>query len=189
MIKSGDTLMNARSGMTACVLGLCCCATLPVVSAGEYTSAYVTEFKGGLPGTVFKSIDSTGKVSYSTSWPEDTVAIQAIPIEPGPSAAHQADNRQRFQKIKHAAEGMARAREKRQAQREEQEKKRLERLALQRAAKPQVYVERVYVGWHPLWWSSHRHGHRAMWPHKIAHPSLRRGDFTRGGPLQPRAFN
>ena len=140
----------------------------PVFAVGNM-EGYVTECKMDLPTTVYKTIDSAGKVSYSSNWPADTVSVEAIPIGPAPTEAVRQELRERYDRIRRTARDLSDAREQRLAEREEQEKKRLQRLALQRAAQPQVYEKRIYVGWRPLWWPSPHAGRHHGQFHK--HPS------------------
>ena len=155
------------------------------VFAAEDIAGYVTEFIADSPTTVYKIIDSDGKVSYASGRPADSVSVEAISIGPAPSEAVRQDLRERYDRIRRTAQDLSDAREQRQAEREAQEKKRLERLALQRAARPQVVERRVYVGWRPLWWPS-PHAGRDHGPfHK--HPShVARGPgLAPGIPLGP----
>ena len=156
----------------------------PLHAAGD-TAGYVTELTADLPTTVYKTIDSDGKVSYSSHWPADTVSVEAISIGPSPTEALRQNQRERYDRIRRTAEDLSDARERRQAEREEQEKKRLQRLALQRAARPQVYERRVYVGWRPLWWPLPHAGPHHGSPHK--HPSRVVGGpgLAPGTPLGP----
>ena len=150
-----------------------------------YTGSYVTEFKGKTPAAVYKSVDDDGMVSYSSSWPTDTLSIEQITITPGPTEAVRQGNQERFQKIKQTMLELAEAREQRQAERDKREKERLERLALQRSVQPKVYERRVYVGWNPLWWTFPRAGHPGKSTHhKLHHPNHRTGR-TPGVPLGP----
>ena len=154
------------------------------VDAG-YATAYLAEFPGDMPGPVYKSVDAGGQVTYSTHWPRDTVSIEEIAIEPGPSNERIDANRQRYGQLRQAAVDLGKAREKRQAEREEKERKRLERLALQRSARPRVYERTVYVGWHPLWWNYPRPGWHRERAHGYAAPIHRSRDLPRGSPLGP----
>lgn len=156
----------------------------PVFAAGN-NIGYVTEFTADLPTTVYKTTDSDGNVSYSSNLPADTVRIEAIPIGPAPTAAVRQDLRERYDRIRRTARNLSDAREQRQAEREEQEEKRLKRLALQRAARPQVYERRVYVGWRPLWWPLPHAGrhHRPFQKHPS--PVVRGPGLAPGIPLGP----
>ena len=123
-------------------------------SAGDEAS-YVADFKGEFPESVYKSIDASGHVAYSGTRAQDAVSVEAIALQPRPSAAALERTRHRFEQISKTAQELARAREMRLAEREEREMKRLERLALQRSAAPQVYERKVYLGWYPWWPYSH----------------------------------
>ena len=159
-------------------------SVLETAVAAEVPASYVTEFESELPEAVYKSVDGRGRVTYSRNRPEDTVMIEEITIEPGPPAEYIEDSRQRYGKLRKAAAELAEYREKRLAEREEEEKKRLERLALQRSARPQVYERRVYVGWNPLWWSyPHKVHHRV--PYKRASHPQHGSAPLRSTPLQP----
>ena len=94
---------------------------------------------------VFKFTDSNGNINYSSSIPNDFTAVEQIVIDSPPSVAHVEDTRERLDKLKTTAMELSKAREKRQAIREEKEIKQLQRLALLNRAKPQpVYQQNVY---------------------------------------------
>jgi len=165
--------------------GLALISAVQSLNASGYKALYATEYGSGYaPAVVYKSVDSTGKVTYSTTWPEDTVAIEEVAIKPGPSDEYVEDTRHRHEKIRETAQALTEAREKRAAKREEEEKKRLENLALRRSARPQVYERKVYVGWNPLWRLHPPVAHYGKYPHKYPSHPLRRPGLSRGIPLR-----
>ncbi len=135
-----------------------------------YATGYLTSYGTGnyMSSAVYKTVDSDGKVTYSTSLPRDSVSIQQITIIPGPADEYVEDTRQRLDRIRQTAQALTEAREKREAQRDKAAKERLERLALQRSARPQVYETKVYVGWNPLWWPRKPRAHFGSYPQKPA---------------------
>jgi len=177
--------MTVCFSLTASMLGLVLISALLPLYASGYNASYTTEYGAGYtPEAVYKSVDSTGKVTYSTSWPDDTVAIEEVAIKPGPAEEYVEDTRQRHEKIREAALALTEARVKREADREEKEKKRLEKLALQRSARPQVYERKVYVGWNPLWRWRHPAAHYRKYHDKFPSRPLRKPGLSRGVPLR-----
>ncbi len=177
--------MTVRYSQTACMLGLLLISALQPLYASGYMTTYATEYASGcIPKAVYKSVDSTGKVTYSTTWPRDTVAIEEIAIKSGPSAGYIEETRQRHEKISEAVLELTEAREKRETAREAEENKRLERLALQRSARPQVYERKVYIGWNPLWRSYPPVGHYGKYPHKHPSQPVHRPGLSRGIPIR-----
>ncbi len=180
--------MTARFKQTAIML-----ATVLEVAAGPlHATGYMTVYSGDAPVPVYKSVDSSGKVSYSSARPRNAVALEQIRLEPGPSAESIDQARQRHEKIMATARELAATREQREAEREEEEMKRLERLALQRSIRPKVYERRIYVGWNSIWkpYPSVQRGHKYPYPlsqpsHPRRHPGLSTG-ITLGTGLVPR---
>ena len=171
------------------VTGLMMPAMFTSAAYAQDSTTYLTEFKADIPVAVYKSVDAAGRITYSTDWPDDTVSIEEIPIAPGPSDQRIEANRQRGGQLRQAALGLSKAREQRLAEREEKEKKRLERLALQRSARPPVCERPVYVGWHPRWWVYPHAGWHRAWPHGHAAAGHRGSrDLQRGSPLHPNIF-
>lgn len=177
--------MHVRYSLVASMLGLLLITAVEPLFASGYMTSYATEYPSGYtPKAVYKSVDSTGKITYSTIWPTDTVAIDEIAIKPGPAAEYVEDSRQRLEKIRETALELTKAREKRAADREQAEKERLERLALQTSARPQVYERIVYVGWSPHWRLYPPIGHYGEHHHKYpSHPAHKPG-LSRGIPLR-----
>lgn len=174
--------MHIRFSFKAPMLGIILITVVQPLLASGYLLPYTTEYPSGYaPKAIYKSVDSAGKVTYSTTWPKDTVTVKEIAIKPGPTTEYVDDTRQRHEKIKDAALQLMEAREKREANREQEQNKRLERLALQQSAQPKVYERPVYVGWNPLWWphrvKSHRH-------HKYPSHPVQRPGLSRGLPLR-----
>ncbi len=167
------------------VAGVIALALARPASAAQDVAGYVTEFERESPAVVYRSIDDTGRVSYSTALPGDSVSVRKIAIEPGPADETIEHNRQRYDRIREVSLELAKAREQRQAEREEKERKRLEWLALQRSASPPVYERTVYVGWRPLW----RHypgGHYLKWPQRPQSASRQERGPLHSTPLHPR---
>ncbi len=129
------------------------------VFADEFSRAYSASFKQNkdLPH-VFKLTDNNGKVTYSSSIPDEFIQIEKIVIAAPPSEKHIEDTRQRHDKLKTAASELAIAREKREAIREEKETKRLQRLALINQSRPPVIYQRNTYPGYPYWLRK-RHSH------------------------------
>ncbi len=125
---------------------------VPAVLAAERSATWTTVFDTAAPLAVYKSTDSRGQVTYTSIRPQDSVVIEEVAILPQPSEMNMDSARARFEKIRDTAQVLQEAREQRQADREEAERRRLERLALQARARPQVYERRIYVSGYPLWW-------------------------------------
>ena len=169
--------MKFRIIPTVSMLGLLVLTAVQSVDASGYLTKYDTA--SNTPGIVYKALDSAGKVTYSTHRPRDSVTIEEIAIIPGPVDEYVEDSRERLDRISETLKELTAAREQRQAQREEETKKRLERLALQRSTQPQVYERKVYVGWNPLWWPRFPVAHHANYPHKpVFNPLHRPGLYS-----------
>ena len=140
-------------------------AAQPLYASG--TTAYVTQYRyGNSPEAVYKSVDESGKVTYSAVRPVSPRTIEKIAIEPGPVKESVEAALQRHRQISDAALELSKARQRRQAEREDEEKKRLERLALLNSAKPRIQQRTVYVSWNPLWhYYPYRTGHSGKHPH------------------------
>jgi hypothetical protein len=159
--------MTVRFAHTASML-----ATVLMVAAGPlHATGYMTVYSGDTPLSVYKSVDSSGKVTYSSARPRSAIAFEKIRLEPGPSAEYIDQTRQRHEKIMATASELAATREQREAEREEEEIKRLERLALQRSIRPKVYERRVYVGWSPFWRPYPPVHHDRKYPYPLSQPS------------------
>ena len=104
----------------------------------ELSNSYSSNFyRGNQSAPVYKFTSSDGQITYSSSVPKDWVQIEKITITSPPSDQYAKDTRQRHDKLKISAEELAGARQQREAIREEEEKKRLEKLALINQSKPQ----------------------------------------------------
>jgi hypothetical protein len=128
--------------------------------ADEFLPAYSTSFKQNknLPH-VFKLTDSKGKISYSSSRPNEFIQAEKITIAMPPSDDYIEDTRQRHDKLKLAAVELGEAREKRKAIREEKETKRLQRLALINQSRPPVIYQRnIYSAYPYRLRKTHLHG-------------------------------
>ncbi len=122
----------------------------------ELSSSYNSSFyQDKRPAPVYKFTDSDGQVTYSSTAPKNWIRIEKIIITSPPSDQYAKDARQRHDKLKSSAEELAEARQQREAIREKEEKKRLEKLALINQSKPQqVYERNVYSDYpypYPLW--------------------------------------
>lgn len=177
--------MTVRSSLTASMLGLLLISAVQMLFASGYVTSYTTDYTSGYaPEVVYKSVDSAGKVTYSTSWPKDIVAIEEVAIKPDPSKENVEASRQRQAKIRETALSLTQARNKRDADREEEEKKRLEKLAMQRSARPQVYEKKVYIGWSPIWWPRHVVAHAGKYPDKYPSHHAPKPYLSHGIPLR-----
>ncbi len=142
----------------------------------EISNSYSRDFyhdKQSAP--VYKFTGSDGQITYSSSAPGDWVKIEKITITAPPSDEYANDTRQRHDKLKMSAEELAEARQQREAIREEEEKKRLEKLALMNQSKPQqfyrrnVYNDYPYQFWNGYGYNNHHYPKRPV--HLPAHPS------------------
>ena len=107
---------------------------------------------------IYKYTDRNGKTTYSSSVKNDYVDVKEIAIALPPSAKYAEEARLRSLKFEKVADELGLAREKREALREEKEKKRLERLALINQSKPTVYEQNIYVRYPYRLWSTYRYG-------------------------------
>jgi hypothetical protein len=164
----------------ASIIGLLFIAAVKPLYATGYMTAYSANLK---PGTVYKSVDASGNVTYSSARPQDSIAVEKITLQPGPSEEYIQKTRRRHERIMDAANELADAREQRQTEREEEEMKRLERLALQRSARPPVYERRVYVGWSPFWRPYPPVDHYPRYPRKYPSHPIHRPGLSAGIPL------
>ncbi len=128
--------------------------------ADEFFTAYSTSFNQNksLPH-VFKVTDSNGKISYSSSKPNEFIQAEKITIAPPPPDGYIDDTRQRHDKLKLAAVELGEAREKRKAIREEKETQRLQRLALiNQSRQAVIYQRNVYSAYPYRLRKIHLHG-------------------------------
>ena len=166
--------MPGRSLFTAVVVAIAQAVVVPALQATDATGPYSTEYNAEhAPPVIYKSVDSNGKITYSARRSADAVSSVKMRLKQSPSADTIDDNRQRYEKLSEGAARLAQARLKRQALREAEEMKRLERLALLKSTRPQVIEKKVVVGWYPRW---HRypggHHHLASNTHP-SHPAGR----------------
>ena len=115
---------------------------------------------------IYKYTDLNGKTTYSSSVKNDYVDVKEIAIALPPSSRHAEEARLRSLKFEKVAEELGLARAKREALREEKEKKRLERLALVNQSKPYVYEHNVYIRYPYRLWKTYPDAghHRARKP-------------------------
>ena len=131
-----------------------------IATSNELSSTYSGNFYHGKKSAqIYKFTGSDGQITYSSAAPNDFIQIEKIIITPPPSDKYAKDTRQRYDKLKITAEELGEAREQREAIREEEENKRLERLALINRSKPQpVYERNLYVSYPYRLWRTYRHG-------------------------------
>lgn len=153
----------------------------------DYSNTYASTFTHGLNSPVYKFIDSSGKVTYSSSLPDDFVHAEEVSIDAAPDEALVEDTRQRHQRISESAQALSQARAQREHTRAELEKQQLERLALLQQAKPQRVYETTTIISRPYnpWLKRHRgsyhhHGQPVTLPSKGRGPDLM--------PLPPSSF-
>jgi hypothetical protein len=142
--------------------------TIGVVNADGFVKPYGADLnhnKDVMP--IYKYTDRDGKTTYSSSVKNDYVDVKEIAIALPPPARYAEEARLRSLKFEKVAEELGLAREKREALREEKEKKRLERLALINQSKPYVYERNVYVSYPYRLWKTypnagHHHGNKPV---------------------------
>ena len=157
--------MSGRSLLIATITTVAQAMAAPALQAEGTRAIYSAEYDPDhTTQVVYKSIDSSGKITYSTRRSPDAVRCEKITLKQAPSTGTIDQSRQRYEKLSEGAAALAQARLKRQAEREAEERKRLERLALLRSARPQVIEKKVVIGWNPLWHHypgvHHRHASR-----------------------------
>lgn len=166
--------MRCHSLFTASIVAVAQAVAIPALHATDARAGYSTDYRvGHTPEVVYKSVDSNGKISYSSRRSADAVSSVRIMLKKSPSADTIDDTRQRHEKLSEGAAVMAEARLKRQAEREAEERKRLERLALLRSARPQIIEKTIVVGWNPLWRGYPGGHHRHTSKKHPSHPSGR----------------
>lgn len=144
--------MPGRHLLIAIITAVAQAVAVPALQAAGTMASYSVEYRPGhSTQVVYKSIDSTGKISYSARRSSDAVSSEKITLKQAPSTDTIDQSRQRYVKLSEGATALAQARLKRQAEREAEERNRLERLALLRSARPQVIEKKVVIGWNPLW--------------------------------------
>ena len=136
---------------------------------------------------IYKYTDRNGKTTYSSSVKNDYVDVKEIAIALPPSAEHAEEARLRSLKFEKVADELGLAREKREALREEKEKKRLERLALINQSKPTVYEQNVYVSYPYRLWRTHRRGGHHDGNKHVRRPTV--GHRTSNMNLPPSSFH
>lgn len=95
---------------------------------------------------IFKFTNNKGKVTYSTSMPKDFIEAKEVPLAQPPLNKNIEETKKINKTLKAAADDLSQAREKREALREAQEIKRLEKLRLVNSSKPPVvYQQDRYV--------------------------------------------
>jgi len=128
-------------------------------------------------GTVYKSVDEAGHVTYSLQPPKDAIEIEDVQIEPGPSAGAAEKARERAKDMGqmvdvHYQQLMERREQEEQARKEAREAAERERIAREAAARQrrieeslaQIANERYYFGPSPYDWRWHYPPYRPMYP-------------------------
>ena len=167
-----------------------------IATSNELSNTYSANFYHGKQSAqVYKFTGSDGQITYSSTVPNDFIQIEKIIITPPPPDKYAKDTRQRYDKLKITAEELGEAREQREAIREEEENKRLERLALINRSKPQpVYERNLYVSYPYRLWRTYRHGgqyypkHPAQRPARISTRIPASGHRSPLMPLPPSSF-
>lgn len=166
--------MTGHSLFTAIIAAVAQAVAVPALQATGTIASYSAEYRPAQSAqVVYKSVDSNGKITYSARRSVDAVSSKKITLKQAPSTDTIDHRRQRYAKLSEGAAALAQARLKRQAEREAEEMKRLERLALLRSVRPQIIEKKVVVGWNPLW---HRYPvghHRPPYGKHPPHPAGR----------------
>ena len=159
-----------------------------VVNADELSKAYGADLKHKKDVLqVYKYTDQNGKTTYSSAVKNDYVDVKEISIALPPPAEHAEKARLRSLKFEKVAEELGLAREKREALREEKEKKRLERLVLINQSRPYVYERNIYVSYPYRLWKTypnagHHHGnkpvHHPANKHRVSNLNLPPSSFS-----------
>ena len=164
-----------------------------IATSNELSKTYSANiYRGKQPAQIYKFTGSDGQITYSSAAPNDFIQIEKIIITPPPSDRSAKDPRQRYDKLKITAEELGDAREQREAIREEEENKRLERLALINQARPPqpVYERNLYVSYPYRLWRTYRHGYPRH-PKQPVHLPARnpnKGHRPSTMPLPPSSF-
>ena len=109
------TLLNVGGALFALVYDtgeLCELMEMPVNTKPLFLTTLLVVSCATANEAVFKSVDETGAVTYSSTPPNDAVASKPVAIEPGPSVAEQQAAEQRAEsKIQRAEEEVAKREE------------------------------------------------------------------------------
>jgi len=158
----------------------------------ELSNSYNSNFyQDKHPAPVYKFTDSNGQITYSSTAPKNWIRIEKIIITSPPSDQYAKDARQRHDKLKISAEELAEARQQREVIRKEEEKKRLEKLALINQSKPQQFYGRnVYNDYpYPLWPGyGYNNHHYPKYPVHLPARSPGGGHRPAISPLPPSSF-
>ena len=166
--------MPGRHLLIAIITTVAQAVAIPALQAAGTKASYSVEYgPDHTTRVVYKSIDSAGKITYSARRSSDAVSSEKMTLKQAPSTDTIDQSRLRYEKLSEGASALAQARLKRQAEREAEERKRLERLALLRSVRPQVIEKKVVIGWNPLWhhYPGGRHHHASR-----KHPSRAAGN-------------
>jgi len=175
--------MISTSGKLNIMLSMLMLFLVNNVAASEYSRAHSANSgivsNGYATVPVYKFIDSEGRVSYSTSSSTDFIQAEEITIITPPSSQQLEASNQRLEEMKAAVEQFDVARAEREAIREQNEIKRLQRLALiNQARSPVVTREFIYPAY-PYRPRKKRGGHHDIPRHIPLGPGL---------PLPPSSF-
>ena len=131
------------------------------------------------PMQVFKITDNHGKITYASSLPDKHNLVEEIVIASPPSDEDVSESVIRSATLEAAAKTLGVARYKREAKREQEETKRLQRLALINNARlPTINQRNVFFGF------PHRLKH-----HHASHSGYQPVPHTSNLPLPPSSFN
>jgi len=119
---------------------------------------------------VYKFIDSKGNITYSESGSANFVQIEKIAISAPPSQQQLEESKQRLVEMKMAVDEFNDARVERDAIREQNTLKRLQRLALINQAKPPVVTREFIYPAYPYRFKR-KHGHSGHHGRPAYHPS------------------
>lgn len=155
--------MNICCTAKATIISLLFMAVVQSAYALENTQTYATGYSAeSTSSKIYKTVDVTGKVSYSQIKPQNSISLKEMILAPAPLQQNVVDNKARLDRIRETAVQLAEAREKREARREDEETKRLQRLALIRTARQPPYERKVYISYPLRWIYPHPHRHQPL---------------------------
>jgi len=147
--------------------------------ASDYSRVHSTNRGIAINGSesvpVYKLTDSKGKVSYSTSASTDFIQVEKIAIAAPPSSQQLSASKQRIDEMKTAVDKFDVARAEREAIREQNELKRLQRLALINQAKPPVVTREFIYPAYPYRVKRKQRGHYGIPTHNPSKSPHRTG--------------
>ena len=128
-----------------------------------------TNVSGLVP--VYKFTDSKGKVTYSTSSPTDFIQAEQVTIIAPPSPQQLDEAKRRVDEMKTAVDEFDVARAEKEAIREQNNIKRLQRLALINQAKPSVVTREFIYPAYPYRLRRKQGSHHGMTAHRPSRSS------------------